>query len=344
MKKVLSMTDSSMSRLQSESAGLQAQEGTGARTAGEMLRSAREAAGLHIAALAVALKVPVKKLESLESDRFDLLPDAVFVRALASSICRTLKVDAAPVLERLPQTSRTLARRDIGLNTPFHAPSDGPGPSIWTQMSRPAVLAGLVLLLAALVLTLLPAIKISAPELASDALLPATPALLASPQDPANMSAAVLVLESTGSASPKPGSLLIEGAAPASLSAAMSASALVPVFTPSVAAAAPPVLLSASAVVAPMPGSGASAASAAASPGGLLVFTARADSWIEVTDGKGQVVLRRLLGAGEVVGATGALPLSAIVGRADATQVQVRGKAFDLSGLAKDNVARFEVK
>ena len=35
-------------------------------TAGSILRSAREAAGLHVAALAVAIKIPVKKLEALE--------------------------------------------------------------------------------------------------------------------------------------------------------------------------------------------------------------------------------------------------------------------------------------
>ena len=73
--------------------------------AGALLRSARQASGLHIAALAVTLKVPVKKLEALESDRLDLLADAVFVRALAASVCRTLKVDATPILALLPATS-----------------------------------------------------------------------------------------------------------------------------------------------------------------------------------------------------------------------------------------------
>ncbi|UUZ68449.1 helix-turn-helix domain-containing protein [Polaromonas sp. P2-4] len=51
-------------------------------SAGTLLRDAREAAGLHIATLAVSLKVPVKKLEALEQDRFDLLPDLVFARWL----------------------------------------------------------------------------------------------------------------------------------------------------------------------------------------------------------------------------------------------------------------------
>ena len=55
-------------------------------SAGAMLREARELEGLDIAALAVSLKVPVKKLEALEADRFDLLPDTVFARALAASV------------------------------------------------------------------------------------------------------------------------------------------------------------------------------------------------------------------------------------------------------------------
>ncbi|MDB5966089.1 MAG: hypothetical protein JWQ72_2589, partial [Polaromonas sp.] len=74
-------------------------------SAGSLLRRAREAAGLHIAALALALKVPVKKLEALEADRYDELSDAVFVRALAASVCRNLKIDPAPVLQRLPATA-----------------------------------------------------------------------------------------------------------------------------------------------------------------------------------------------------------------------------------------------
>src|SRR6476469_144798 len=72
-------------------------------TAGSLLRQAREAAGLHVAALAVSLKVPVRKLEALEDARYDALPDTVFARALASSVCRTLKVDPQPILDRLPQ-------------------------------------------------------------------------------------------------------------------------------------------------------------------------------------------------------------------------------------------------
>jgi cytoskeleton protein RodZ len=125
--------------------------------AGQMLRAAREALGLHIAALAVSLKVPVKKLEALEAEQFDQLPDAVFVRALASSVARALKIDPGPILAKLPQThAPRLHHSGIAMNTPFRGASDGPGPSVFASLSRPAVLAVLALLLGALVIIFFP--------------------------------------------------------------------------------------------------------------------------------------------------------------------------------------------
>ena len=56
-------------------------------SAGQLLRQARINAGLHVAALAVTLKVPVKRLEALEEGNMALLPDILFARALASSVC-----------------------------------------------------------------------------------------------------------------------------------------------------------------------------------------------------------------------------------------------------------------
>jgi cytoskeleton protein RodZ len=87
-----------------ENQGQAAVEGVGVGvgdSAGARLRRAREQSGLHIAALAVTLKVPVKRLEALEADRYDLLPGPVFTRALAASVCRSLKLDAAAVLALL---------------------------------------------------------------------------------------------------------------------------------------------------------------------------------------------------------------------------------------------------
>jgi len=54
--------------------------------------------------------------------------------------------------------------------------------------------------------------------------------------------------------------------------------------------------------------------------------------------------LSKTLSDGEVIGASGATPLSVVIGRVDATEVEVRGQPFSLVSVAKDNVARFEVK
>lgn len=47
---------------------------------------------------------------------------------------------------------------------------------------------------------------------------------------------------------------------------------------------------------------------------------------------------------GELIEISENFPLSVIIGRADVTDVLVRGLPFDLLSLSKDNVARFEVK
>lgn len=287
-------------------------------SAGTLLRQAREVAGLHIAALAVALKVPVKKLEALEADRLDLLPDAVFARALAASVCRTLKIDAGQVLALLPQTGKpSLGLEHSPINTPFRAAGDRSGSSLLTQISRPAVAVCLLLVLAALILVFLPAVP--QPD-------PATQAMTDSPAVPNGMQPGVAMAKAALVEGDKP----VDGGSASPSLAPVIASVAAPVLAPQLSVTSPPVL---PAVVPAEP-----------APAGLLVFKAKGQSWVEVTDARGVVVVRRTLVAGEEVGASGVLPLAAVVGRADATHVEVRGKTFDLGAVSRDNVARFEVK
>lgn len=295
-------------------------------TAGEMLREAREAAGLHVAALAVSMKVPVKKLEALEADRLDLLPDAVFVRALASSVCRTLKIDPAPVLALLPQTTAPQLKPDEwGINAPFRAPGDVTTVSTWGQLSRPGVLAALALLAGALVLIFFPTVerKEGAGATSSEVVI-AVPAPAQEPQpvamaQPAEKKPQELAVPVQPLVAP-----VIPGVKP-------MAAVTQPVPAAALSTSSPPV-----AAVAGTP--------ASASGSGVLVFKARSTSWVEVTDAQGVVQLRRTLTPNETVGVSGALPLAVVIGRADATEVQVRGKPFSLEAVTRDNVARFEVK
>ena len=305
-------------------------------SAGALLRAAREAAGLHIAALAVSLKVPVKKLEALEQDRTDLLLDATFARALAASVCRSLKVDPGPVLARLPRGGAAhLKRQTQRTPTPFRSAGERSGFPFRSLMNRPAVLAGGLLLAGTLALVFWPALKDVAARLVgrSDA--------LAAPGEPP------LILELTGPSTPDSGrqaAAAVEG----SVEGKSSAQGLPSVFSVS---AAPTLNLPSSALrsnaekTASIPDSqSVPAVATVPATSGIVTFSAKGQSWVEVTDAKGTVVLRRTLVAGDVVGATGALPMTAVVGRADTTQVEVRGKPLNLLPLARDNVARFEVK
>ncbi len=289
------------------------------------MRQAREAAGLHVAALAVALKVPPGKLEALEHDRYDQLPDAVFVRGLASAICRTLKIDAQPVLARLPRTTAPRLVQDTdGINTPFRSPRDAVASDWREQLTRPVSIAVGVLLLAAAVVLLLPGTR-QGDDASADAKQGNKTAVTSPAADPAPLATTAETVPPVPSEAPSTATMV-----PASISVA------------------PPMarVASAAGTAAPSPAPAAStvAAPTAAAASGIVVFRATGPSWVEVRDAKGVVAVRKVLGAGEDASVSGAVPLQVVVGRVNATQVEVRGKPFDLQPFARDNVARFEIK
>lgn len=282
-------------------------------SAGALLRQARQSAGMDIAVLASALKVPVSKLQALENDDFTVLPDAVFARALASSVCRTLKVDPAPVLGQLPQgqAPRLVGDKD-GLNAKFKDPQDKAPPLRLPAASRGVSLTVLVLLAAAAAVYFLPSGMLEFDLARAPAPAPAQAVVDASQENGA-VSEAVPGAES---AVPPPASDV-----PAAAPTAAVPVAAVPMVAASVASAA-----------------GTAVASA------LLEFRATAESWVQVRDAAGAVVFERTLKAGESAQAPGKPPLSVVVGKVNATEVMVRGAPFDLSTVARENVARFEVK
>jgi cytoskeleton protein RodZ len=132
-------------------------DGAAPQSAGAMLRQARQAQGLHIVALAASIKVTPRQLEMLESDRFDELLDATFARALAQAVCRALKIDAEPVLARLPAPSGHGLDRVAGsINEPFRERSMRSEPPTWSLLKKPAVWGPLLILIGAAAVWLVP--------------------------------------------------------------------------------------------------------------------------------------------------------------------------------------------
>jgi len=316
----------------SEGAGAPAS--AGGTSAGRLLREAREKQGLHIAALAAAIKVSQKKLEMLESDRFDALPDATFTRALAQTVCRALKTDPAPVMRLLPPPSgHRLETVGEGLNTPFR---ERPGvlvQSNWSgTLANPAYWLAALLLIAAVVVFLLPAGLIgplggaARPASAPTAQVNAVPGL---PPD--------LVAEG-GSASASGTLPAVPTVAPAATLVGSS-----PTTTPATAPeATPPAASAATAAVAP--NAAAPAGGSDALPAGMLQLRTSSASWVEVTDGRGQSLVSRLLKPGEAIGLDGAPPLRVRIGNASGTQLVFRGQPTDLRAFTRDNVARLELR
>ena len=298
--------------------------------AGALLRQAREAQGLELDQLAQLLKVPVRKLAALESERFEELPGNAFVRGLAMSVARQLGLDPQAVLAALPQSVPAPAALESvsrGLATPYREPDGRVQVGGWPEWLRPGVLAPAILLIGALLLWFAPPMRTLFSAVGSGV---ATSAQEAASQAGALSASSVELVAQAASAVP--------GVASAA-AAAMAASA--PQAASSGAAGM------ASAVVdtvhsAP-PDEPAASAQKAAAAGPVLLRTS-AESWVEVRDASGAVLLSRMLLPGEVVGLDGTMPMKLKIGNADGTRLSLRCQPVELQPFTRDNVARLDLK
>ena len=324
--------------------------GRTAATPGAMLRQARDRAGMHLGVLASTLKVSPRKLEALEADRYEELPDAAFVRALALAVCRVLKCDAAPVLEAYEAAdlaSDPLRRAGRGLNAPIarHGVSG-------VNLRASSVRAGsrgrrwlwalLIVVLIGLALAWWAPLWTGAQGAGTTSGAVDMPSQAGGDQTAAAASRGTSVTSVPSAAAAQPISAddvastavasvdLTVGAAPAAAGGAKAPSSAVP----SAAGAGPSAA-----------GAGAaSSAPAAAAAEARLVITATKDSWIELSESSGRVVWARVLPAGQSLKPEATPPLRLVVGNARATQVTFDGRALDLEASARGNVARIDIR
>lgn len=295
-------------------------------SAGRLLQAGRERRGLELDALAQLLKVPVRKLQALEADRFEELPGAAFTRSLAQSYARQVGVDVQEVLALLPQAivpPQRLEHVSRGLQTPYREGSGahfgGSGGRGGFEGFRPVHGVALALLALALLLWLLPPLSTLLPSLG-----------LSSRSEPAAEVAA-------GSEAAASSTVVVETVhgVPAEqvTTPVPPVASAVPVMPVPVAASAPPAAPSASA---PVP--------AAATPVGTVVLKTRAASWIEVRDAGNAVLLSRTLQSGETVGLDGAMPMQVRVGVASALELSLRGEPVDLKPYTRGTSATVVLK
>ena len=306
-----------------------------------MLRAAREKQGLHIAALAAAIKVSPRKLDALEHDRWHELPDATFTRALAQTVCRTLKIDARPVLDKLPPAaSTTLDPSDAGLNEPFRERPGREEPGFAATAVRPMVWGAAALMVAAVAVYLLPADLWSRLATPAPVLAPVAAPVAAPIAKPDPVVAPVPAVTAASAA---------VGGVASSASAALVDVVTVNAPTAAPAPAAPASLTPTPVAVAlssqpPAAVATAGAASPAPSASGVVQLRTSKASWIEARDARGATLLSRTVLPGESVALDGKLPIRMTIGNASATQLAFRGNAIDLTPSTRDNIARVELQ
>lgn len=277
-------------------------------SAGAMLRQARQAQGLHIAALAATIKVLPRKLELLESDQVDQLPDPTFARALAQTVCRALKIDAAPVLALMPPPLANARLEHVaeGLKAQFDeragrssAQGERPG------LALPVVVIVLVLLVGAAAIYLVPASWLQWAK--PGARGASAPAATASSSLSSSSSVTEVIV-------PKPATTSV----PAAAVSATTSDAMPP---PSAAE------------VAPLP-----------NVAGVLRLQPTEACWVEVVDARGKSLIARLVQPGEAVGLDGDTPFKVKIGNAAAMQAVFRGQPVDLAPYTRDSMAKLELK
>lgn len=299
-------------------------------TPGQILRAAREARGMHLAVLSMALKVPIRQLEALERDEYTAFKGVTFLRALAHSVCRHLEIDPAPVLAALPQGVSQLQVLGSASAQPLAAPRAAArslgrshGFSRWVWLLALAMLLGS----AALIWWPVPAPSaVPAVTEITEVTPLALPAAQASSPTPV---LAPLSVASDSLTPPLPGASIqsLPSASPAKPTAPVAAQATPAVVQTPPASALPP--------------EGAASAERSQAP---LEIRVRADVWLELRDKQTRIVVSRQLKAGEVLTQDLAAPFFVYVSKADSTEMRWNGQPVDLLAHAQNNEARLQVR
>lgn len=294
-------------------------------TAGTMLRFARELQGTHIATLAAVLKVPVSKLEALEADNYAFLSDIVFTRALAASVCRSLKIETQEILALLPQNkSQKLIQENRGLNTKIMDRSSVFNLLVFSKYLSQWIFSRSVIVGITCIFLIAAGVYLMSLQQGGDKNSFFTSALesVSSVKEAGDVINPVIVAIDQRSS-------ILSSESGLKLPELAVAKNMLPTQVETISST-------------DLYRSDLN--ETADTPVGTAMLSASGDSWVQVKDGTGTTIMQKNLVAGENITVFSPPPLKFIIGRTNVTEVLVHGKPFDLSGVTRDNVARFEVK
>ncbi|EYS97258.1 DNA-binding protein [Cupriavidus sp. SK-4] len=288
-----------------------------AREIGAALAREREAQRMSVEDVSARLKVAAGKLRAIEAGNLQALPDVTFAKGVMRAYARMLHVDIDPLLARfqprpVAQVAEIARQREGGINAAFDDRNrfrSGGNGGRWVWLALVAVLVaaggwfGLDHIRA----------WIDARSSAAETVTAEAPAVIQSTE--AGTVTAALPPVMAASDSPAPSA----ETAPASAAAAP-------------AAVAAPAAASAPAV--------ATAPAAAAGQGELQIRFA-ADTWFEIRDNSGKIVMGGTAKAGQTMAGGGTAPYKVVIGNVKGVESLTRnGTPVDLKAANRNNVAR----
>jgi len=335
-------------RADSQASAVGAEREAVAREIGARLAEAREAQRLSVEDVSARLKVAAGKLTALEAGHLEALPDVIFAKGVMRAYARMLHVDIDPLLARFqprPEpTVELVARSDGGLNQSFDERrrfgARGAG-GRWVWLALVVVVIG-----AGVYFGFDHARQWF--EARKDAMSAPHADEPAPPQSDAATGTVTAALPPvmSGADSPAPSEDTSAASAPAAAAPAPVASApTAPAAAAPAPAPAPAAATAAPAATAATAATATTVAAPAATPApagaGELQIRFAADTWYEIRDRRGKVVLGGTAKAGQEVSGGGEAPYKVVIGNVKGIGSMTRnGTPVDLQAANRNNVAR----
>jgi cytoskeleton protein RodZ len=325
--------------------GMEQVQDTARPRVGAILREARERMGMSVEEVAIRLKFAPRQIIALEEDNFAQLPEMAFVRGFVRSYARLMQIDETALLEALPGAparEQAQARRMHEDVLPGDAGTRNQN-LIWLA-------AALVVAVVIVILAWKYDAGNAVPKPASNAKPEAT-SQASSPAVATAQPAGDTAVNVAQQAQPEP-----QQPAKASTSTA----ATKPAVTATATKPAHPTAHAASAVHAAVPRAHAASAVEAASgvyaASGVTAAPRKTrtvqplrlefdeDSWVEVQDSNGKVLLSTLGKQGTSKIVSGATPISVTIGNAKGVRVYYKNKQRELGAVTDQNTAHLRLE
>lgn len=301
-----------------------ARTGTGV---GELLRAERLARGLSIEDVARQLRLAVRQVTALEEDDYDKLAGGTFARGFVRNYAKLLQIDAAPLLQQLDQSLPPPAPQTITYQT-----EGVPFPSKQKSGSRNLIIAGVIIL--ALLLLIYEIYRGNEANIANMGKQPSVSSETGAgteeaTEPPQFQSPDVIPNSDAGSPAEEATAGKQESTAQLSVPASVLPPPLARQAAPATAVPEPANTVSPRSASQPANTTVASPAVNAGANGIRLIFAG--ESWTEVKDGRGRLLLSRINSRGTEHVLQGTPPFFLTIGNAAEVKLVYNSKPVDLA-------------